>query len=128
MGVPERDPFGREERPEHAGHRALVEWARGALEDEALFLAASGLFRLLADPTRLKILALLDEREMSVCCLAAALGAGQSAISHQLRLLRTCGAVRCRREGTTVWYGPADPRPFALLRSALGRVEEEATA
>ena len=72
-------------------------------------------FRALGDPTRVRILALVRERERSVGELVAALGAAQPRVSNHLACLRWCGFVVARREHRTVYYRLADPRVGALL-------------
>ena len=72
-------------------------------------------FRALGDPTRVRILALLRERERSVGELVAALGAGQPRVSNHLACLRWCCFVESRREHRTVYYRLADERVSALL-------------
>src|SRR5690349_4973635 len=76
--------------------------------DEQVHLAAEG-FRLLADPTRIKILWALLQGESSVACLAELVGAAPTAVSQHLAKLRLAGLVRGRREGTLVHYSAADP-------------------
>ncbi len=75
----------------------------------------AGLYKLLGDPTRLRLLQALAMTEMCVCDLAALLGSTLSAVSHQLRLLRTSGLVRCRKEGKMVYYSLADARLASVL-------------
>lgn len=72
-------------------------------------------FRALGDPTRVRILALLRERECSVGELVATLGAAQPRVSNHLACLRWCGFVAARREHRTVYYRLADERVSALL-------------
>lgn len=67
------------------------------------------LFKLLGDPTRLRILyALVETGEMCVCDLAAAVGAAETSVSHALRLLRMSGIVRSRRDGRMAYYAIED--------------------
>ncbi|MGW8193540.1 MAG: ArsR/SmtB family transcription factor [Desulforhopalus sp.] len=66
----------------------------------------SRLFKAFGDPGRIRILHALLNQEMCVCDLAALLGVSESAVSHQLRLLRTLGLVINRREGTVLYYRP----------------------
>ena len=73
-------------------------------------------FRLLGDPNRVRILfALLEAGELCVCDLAAAVGMEESTVSHALRLLRTSGIVRNRRDGRTMHYQLADAHVRLLL-------------
>jgi DNA-binding transcriptional ArsR family regulator len=91
-------------------------------DDEQVHLAAEG-FRLLADPTRIKILWALLQGESSVACLAELVGAPPTAVSQHLAKLRLAGLVRGRREGTFVHYSAADAHVRALLAEALFHVD-----
>lgn len=74
------------------------------------------LFRLLGDPTRTRILyALLEAGELCVCDVAATVGASETAVSHALRLLRTAGVVRKRRDGRMIYYRLDDAHVRMLL-------------
>jgi DNA-binding transcriptional ArsR family regulator len=82
--------------------------------DEAINLA--DLFRLLGDPTRCRVLyALLEAGELCVCDLAEVVGAAETVVSQGLRLLRTAGVVRNRRQGRQVFYGLEDAHVRLLL-------------
>jgi ArsR family transcriptional regulator, lead/cadmium/zinc/bismuth-responsive transcriptional repressor len=78
--------------------------------------AVADLFRTLADPTRLRILALLGEGEACVHVICARLGMSQSAVSHQLRLLRVGHLVRPRRVGREIYYAMDDEHVAQLIR------------
>ncbi|HEX4913149.1 MAG TPA: metalloregulator ArsR/SmtB family transcription factor [Vicinamibacterales bacterium] len=82
-------------------------------------------FSALADPTRVRILDVLSHGELCVCDLAAVLGLSQSAISHQLRVLRGIRLVRPRREGRIVFYSLDDQHIIAIFKQTLQHVEEE---
>lgn len=82
-------------------------------------------FRALGDPTRVRILDALSHGELCVCDLAAVLGLSQSAVSHQLRLLRGLRLVRPRRDGRIVFYSLDDQHIMAILRQTLQHVEED---
>lgn len=86
--------------------------------DEQVHLAAEG-FRMLADPTRVKILWALLQGESSVACLAELVGAASTAVSQHLAKLRLAGLVKGRREGTFVYYSAADIHVRRLLDEAL---------
>jgi DNA-binding transcriptional ArsR family regulator len=81
-------------------------------------------FKALGDGTRLKILWALEQQEMCVCDLAALLDVTESAVSHQLRLLRTLRLVKNRREGTILYYRLADDHIAQLIQVALEHVQE----
>lgn len=90
--------------------------------------ALADTFRVLGDPTRVRLLDALSAAELCVCDLAALLGVSESAISHQLRLLRTMRLVRSRREGRMVFYALDDQHVVSLLRQGLEHVNEAAGA
>ncbi|KPK25721.1 MAG: ArsR family transcriptional regulator [Desulfobacterales bacterium SG8_35_2] len=81
-------------------------------------------FKALGDISRLKILWALEHQEMCVCDLAALLEITESAVSHQLRLLRTLRLVKNRRAGTILYYCLADDHVSQLVRIALEHIEE----
>jgi ArsR family transcriptional regulator, lead/cadmium/zinc/bismuth-responsive transcriptional repressor len=85
-------------------------------------------FRTLGDPTRVRILDALAAAELCVCDLATLLGLSESAVSHQLRLLRTMRIVRARREGRMVYYALDDHHVTALFEQGLEHVEEARAA
>lgn len=79
-----------------------------SVSDAQTLYDLSELFKVLGDPTRIRIIASLLDGEMCVYNLSEALEMGQSAISHQLRILRSAGLVRPRRDGKTVYYSIDD--------------------
>jgi DNA-binding transcriptional ArsR family regulator len=83
-------------------------------------------FRMLGDPTRVRILDSLGSRELCVGDLAKAVGMSESAVSHQLRLLRTMRLVRARRDGRQAYYAVDDHHILELLNQARTHVEEGA--
>ena len=82
------------------------------------------MFKALSDPTRLRIITALAQGEVCVHELSEALGMSQSAVSHQLRLLRHQGLVRGRREGRHIYYRLADEHVYDLLKQALDHLED----
>ncbi|MDT7727649.1 MAG: hypothetical protein QOI21_4225 [Actinomycetota bacterium] len=86
--------------------------------DEQVHLAAES-FRMLADPTRIKVLWALLHGESSVACLAELAGAAPTAVSQHLAKLRLAGLVTGRREGTFVYYSAANDHVRTLLSQAL---------
>lgn len=81
------------------------------------------LFKVLGDPTRMQILtALLMEKELCVCDISDLLGMSQSAISHQLRLLRTAHLVRNRREGKSIFYSLDDAHVATIIGQGLEHI------
>jgi ArsR family transcriptional regulator len=85
-------------------------------------------FSALGDPTRVRILDALSHGELCVCDLAAVLGVSQSAVSHQLRLLRGLRLVRPRRDGRIVFYSLDDQHIIAIFKQTLQHVQEERVA
>ncbi len=82
----------------------------------------SELFKVFGDSTRIRILTALTAGEMCVLHLAEHLEMGQSAVSHQLRILRSAGLVRPRREGKTVYYALDDDHVREILESGLEHI------
>lgn len=81
-------------------------------------------FKVFGDATRLKILYVLLSAEMCVYDIAAVLGMSQSAISHQLRVLKQMDLVKNRREGKTIFYALADAHIVTILSQGLDHIEE----
>ena len=103
-------------------HVDAVRAARAKLPPVLALAAVGELFAALGDPTRLRIVAALAKEELCVCDLAATIGQSESAVSHQLRLLRTLGIVRARREGRLAYYALDDAHVAALYGQALDHV------
>jgi DNA-binding transcriptional ArsR family regulator len=82
-------------------------------------------FRVLGDPTRVRILDALAAGELCVCDIARLVGISESAVSHQLRLLRGMRLVRARRSGRQAFYSLDDQHIVQLLRLAVTHVQEE---
>jgi ArsR family transcriptional regulator, lead/cadmium/zinc/bismuth-responsive transcriptional repressor len=85
-------------------------------------------FRVLGDPTRVRILDALSTGELCVCDIASLAGISESAVSHQLRLLRGMRLVRPRREGRLVYYAVDDHHILELMNQAMTHVEEQLPA
>ena len=105
-------------------HEDTVREVRSEMITEEVSHALAEVFRALGDPTRVKLLYALSRRELCVCDLAAVIGASESAVSHQLRLLRTQKLVRFRREGKVVYYSLADKHVEKLFQQGLEHVTE----
>jgi len=101
-----------------------VERARRLTPKPAVVADLAELFSLLSDPTRVRIVTWLRTQELCVCDLAALLGVTQSAVSHQLRLLRAQRVVTYRREGKMAFYSLDDDHVSALLDVALTHIQE----
>ncbi|MFQ6105129.1 MAG: ArsR/SmtB family transcription factor [Candidatus Glassbacteria bacterium] len=101
-----------------------VERVRAKLVDEGTFMRMSDLYRVLGDPTRIKIIHALSLEELCVCDIASLLGVSQSAVSHQLRVLRNMKIVRYRREGRKTYYCLDDDHIRLLFAQGLDHVTE----
>ena len=107
-------------------HPEVVREARAALLPTAEAQDLAAIFSVLADPTRVRLVAALAERELCVCDLANVLGLRQSTVSHQLRLLRALRVVRFRKEGRVAYYALDDDHVTGLLHQGLDHIREEA--
>lgn len=105
-------------------HEELVEKASKVVLTNDVASSLANLFKNFADPTRVRILSALSASEMCVCDLAACLGMTQSAISHQLRVLKAYNLVKPRKEGKVVYYSLADSHVNAILYTGLEHVNE----
>lgn len=92
-------------------------------DDEALYEVAE-LFSIFGDTTRVRIIFVLFDQEMCVCDIAETLGMTQSAISHQLRVLKQARLVKFRREGKTIFYSLCDEHISQIFRLAMEHIEE----
>jgi len=105
-------------------HEDRVEAARAAAPDPGRLAELGELFKVFADPSRLKLLYALGTGELCVCDISAALGMSQSAVSHQLAILRGARLVRYRREGKMVLYSLDDLHVGAILAVGLDHAGE----
>lgn len=105
-----------------ASHHA--EQRKASLMHARTVEALAETFRVLGDPTRVRILDALSAGELCVCDIASLVGISESAVSHQLRLLRGMRLVRPRRAGRLVYYAVDDQHILELLNQALTHVEE----
>lgn len=92
-------------------------------DDDNIYSLAE-LFKILGDSTRMRILFTLFEAEICVCDIAAALGMTQSAISHQLRILKQSKLIKSRREGKSVYYSLADDHVRLIISKGIAHVLE----
>lgn len=109
----------------HVIHEEIVEKVRNVMPvDESLYDLAD-FFKVCGDSTRIKLLWALSESEMCVCDLAVLLNMTQSAISHQLRVLKNVGMVRNRKEGKVVFYALDDEHIKGILDQAMIHINEK---
>lgn len=105
-------------------HEESIQRARSLGLEENELADLAGFFKAFADPGRLRILRALESGEMCVCDLAALSGVTESAISHQLRLLRQLKLVSNRREGPVLYYRLNDHHIGELMITALQHLRE----
>ena len=91
--------------------------------DETLYDLAE-LFKIFGDSTRIKILYALFEAELCVCDISQLLNVSQTAVSHQLRILKTNKLVKCRKEGKNVFYSLADDHVCSIINQGLEHINE----
>lgn len=105
-------------------HEEIVSKVKDSIpQDETLYDLAE-LFKVFGDTTRIKILCVLFESEMCVCDMAAVLSMSQSAISHQLRVLKSARLVKFRREGKVVYYSLDDEHIKHIFDAGLNHIKE----
>ena len=105
-------------------HEEIVKKVEGVMPDEQQLLDLSEFFKIFGDSTRIKILYVLSQSEMCVCDIATLLQMGQSAISHQLRVLKQMRLVSFRRDGKTVFYKLADAHIQTILAQGMEHISE----
>jgi len=105
-------------------NEANVARARRAMEPDAVLVHLAETFRALADPTRVKIVSALAQQELCVCDLTKLLGVTQSAVSHQLRVLRNLRLVKYRRDGKSAYYSLDDHHIETLLAEGIKHAKE----
>ena len=105
-------------------HHEVVDRVSSEMLEEEKFQRVSSYFKLLGDPTRIKIIWALYQHEMCVCDISCVLGMTKSAVSHQLSTLRPGGLVTCRRDGKTVYYSLQDEHVRHMLESGLSHVHK----
>lgn len=103
-------------------HPDLVEELEKNIIDWDSASELSQIFRVMSDPSRLRIISLLSKGELCVCDIADALNMTQSAISHQLRVLRNTQLVKVRKEGRVAWYSLDDDHVLKLFTTGLDHV------
>ena len=93
--------------------------ARARMRDDRTIVDLAETFKVLAEPTRVRILHAISEEELCVCDIAAVVNATQSAISHQLRILRSARLVKSRKDGKMVYYSLDDDHVRCLFEEGI---------
>ena len=109
---------------ENQVHSDAVERVRSLLPRDEILYDLAELFKMFGDSTRVKILYALLESELCVCDIAKLLEVSQSAVSHQLRVLKGGKLVKFRREGKTVYYSLADEHVIRVLSQGMEHILE----
>lgn len=105
-------------------HSDIVDSVNAIMPEEEILYDLAELFKVFGDSTRIKILYVLFEAEMCVCDIAQILNMTQSAISHQLRVLKQSHLVKCRRSGKTVFYSLADQHVRTIIDQGMEHICE----
>lgn len=105
-------------------HEELVEKVNKEMPEEEELYDLAELFKVFGDSTRIRILFVLFEAEVCVCDLAEVLHMTQSAVSHQLRILKQAKLVNARREGKSVFYSLADDHVRTIIAQGREHIEE----
>lgn len=105
-------------------HKDVVEEVKDKLPQEEILYDLAELFKVFGDSTRIKIICSLFESEMCVCDLSALLNISQSAISHQLRVLKSARLVKFRRAGKVIYYSLDDEHIKQIFDAGLHHVTE----
>ena len=110
--------------PKGHDHGAILQAVRQEMPPEELLCDLSDLFKVFGDTTRMRILYSLFESELCVCDIARVLNLTQSAVSHQLRILKGGKLVKYRREGKVVFYSLADDHVRAIIEMGMDHISE----
>lgn len=105
-------------------HEDLLKIVNDTMPEETEIYDLAELFKVFGDSTRIRILFVLFEAEVCVCDLAKVLNMTQSAISHQLRILKANKLVNSRREGKSVFYSLADGHVRTIIAQGREHIEE----
>lgn len=103
-------------------HKDITDNVKPYMIEEVDAVKLSEVFKVLGDPTRIKILYVLSKYEMCVCDIAEVLEMTQSAISHQLRVLRTMRLVKFRKEGKSMFYSLDDDHIVQLFNQGMEHI------
>ena len=105
-------------------HEDLLQIVNETMPEETELYDLAELFKVFGDSTRIRILFVLFEAEVCVCDLAEVLNMTQSAISHQLKILKQSKLVKARREGKSVFYSLADGHVRTIIAQGMEHIEE----
>lgn len=106
-------------------HEDIVNNVKSVMPKDEILYDLAEVFKVFGDTTRIKILYALFESEMCVCDIAALLGMNQSAISHQLRVLKQARLVKNRKDGKVVYYSLDDDHVKQIFKQGLVHINEK---
>lgn len=106
-------------------HETIVDEVKQHMPEEEVIYDLAELYKVFGDSTRMKIIYVLFEAEMCVCDIAQLLNMSQSAISHQLRVLKQSKLVKSRREGKVVFYSLADEHVKTIVNQGMEHILED---
>ncbi len=109
----------------HELHEDLIRKVMGNMPEETTLYDLAELFKIFSDSTRIRILFVLFESEVCVCDIADMLNMTQSAVSHQLRILKQSKLVKNRRDGKSVFYSLADDHVRTIIAQGLDHISED---
>ena len=105
-------------------HEEEVKRAKADMLDEETLLYISDFYKALSDSTRIKIINVLEKRELCVCDISSLLNMTKSAVSHQLKNLREMNLIKSRKVGKEVWYTLADEHVSRVFDISLEHIME----
>ncbi len=105
-------------------HEDLLKTVREKMPGEGELFDLAELFKIFGDSSRIRILFVLLEAEVCVCDMAAALNMTQSAVSHQLAILKKSKLVKTRREGKSIFYSLADEHVVSIISQGMEHITE----
>lgn len=103
----------------------IVSEVKNSMPDIDTLFSLAELFKVFGDTTRIRIICALFKRELNVCEISEIVEMGQSAVSHQLRLLRASSLVRVRRDGKSSYYSLDDEHIYQIFEIGLNHISEE---
>lgn len=106
-------------------HAGILKTVKAHLPKDELLSDLADVFKLFGDTTRMKILYALFDGELCVCAIAELLSMTQSAISHQLKILKDANLVSNRREGKTIYYSLADEHVYTIVAQGFEHLLEK---
>ena len=105
-------------------HLDIIEKVKSKMPKEETLFDIAELFKVFGDSTRMKIICCLFESEMCVCDISDIINVSQSAVSHQLRVLKQAKLVKYRKDGKSVYYSLSDKHVEIIFNMALEHIEE----